>query len=84
MRALTVAAIVKAIRHAADIMGVQHVALGSDYDGATTEPWDTRGLGLITEGLMSAGFSVDDIRRIMGGNTLEFLRQQLPPTSSGR
>ena len=81
---LTVAAIVKAIRHAADIMGVQHVALGSDYDGATTEPWDTRGLGLITEGLMGAGFSADDIRRIMGGNTLEFLRQQLPPTSSGR
>lgn len=77
---LTVPAIVKAIRHAVDIMGVQHVALGSDYDGATTEPWDTSALALITEGLMTAGFSAEDIRRIMGGNTLEFMRQQLPPS----
>lgn len=76
---LTVDAIVKAMKHAADIMGVQHVALGSDFDGATTEPWDTRALGLITEGLLKAGFSVDDVRRIMGGNVLAFLEQQLPP-----
>jgi membrane dipeptidase len=84
---VTVAAIVKAIAHAVQVMGVEHVALGSDFDGATTEPWDTRGLGLITEGLLSAGFSPDAIRRVMGGNTLDFLRQQLPsstaPTATG-
>ena len=59
-------------------MGVQHGALGSDFDGATTEPWDTRGVTLITEGLLKEGFSTDDVRRIMGGNVLEFLSRQLP------
>ena len=75
---MTVPSIVKAIRHAVNIMGVTHVALGSDFDGATTEPWDTRALGLITEGLVKDGFSPDDVRRIMGGNVLEFLSRQLP------
>ena len=74
----TVPAIVRAIKHAAEIMGVSHVALGSDFDGATTEPWDTRALGLITEGLLQAGFTTDDVRRIMGGNAVDFLRAQLP------
>ncbi len=75
---LTVPAIVKAMRHAATIMGVQHVALGSDFDGATTTPWDTRAVGLITEGLLQSGFSPDEVRGIMGGNVLAFLTQQLP------
>lgn len=79
--AVTVDGIVKAIRHAVDVMGVQHVALGSDFDGATTEPWDTRALGLVTEGLLKASFSPDDIRAIMGGNALTFLQQQLPSAS---
>ena len=79
---MTVPSIVKAIRHAVTIMGVAHVALGSDFDGATTEPWDTRGLALITEGLLKDGFAPDDIRRIMGGNVLEFLSKQLPASGT--
>lgn len=39
----TLANIVKAIRHAVSVMGVQHVALGSDFDGAVRAPFDTRG-----------------------------------------
>ena len=76
---MTVPSIVRAMRHAATIMGVAHVALGSDFDGATTVPWDTGALGLLTEGLLQAGFTPDDVRRIMGGNVLAFLTQQLPP-----
>ncbi len=75
---MTVSSIVKAIRHAATVMGVQHVALGSDFDGATTEPWDTRALVLVTEGLLQSGFSPDDVRRIMGGNVLALLTMLLP------
>ena len=75
---MTVPAIVRAIRHAATVMGVEHVALGSDYDGATTEPWDTGALALLTEGLMAAGFSTGEIRGIMGGNVLAFLEAELP------
>lgn len=75
---LSVAAIVRAITHAASIMGVEHVALGSDFDGATQTPWDTSALSLITEGLMQSGLSNDDISRIMGGNVLAFLQRALP------
>ena len=75
---MTVPSIVRAIRHAVSVMGVQHVALGSDFDGATTVPWDTRALGLVTDGLLQNGFSPEDVRRIMGGNVLGFLGRQLP------
>ncbi|MEQ1689798.1 MAG: dipeptidase [Gemmatimonas sp.] len=75
---MTVPSIVKAIRHAVTVMGIEHVALGSDFDGATMEPWDTRALALVTEGLLQNEFSPDDVRRIMGGNVLAFLASQLP------
>jgi len=78
---MTVPSIVRAMEHAAAIMGANHVALGSDFDGATIEPWDTRALALITEGLLQAGFVPDDVRRMMGGNVRDFLLQQLPSSS---
>lgn len=73
------AAIARAIRHAADVMGVQHVALGSDFDGTTRVPFDAAGLPRLTEALLKVGFTPDDIRRIMGANVQEFLWRQLPP-----
>ena len=42
---LSIEAIVKAIVHAVDIMGPTHVALGSDFDGATHMPFDTHDIG---------------------------------------
>lgn len=75
---LSVADIVQAITHAVAVMGVNHVALGSDFDGATTTPWDTSALALITEGLMQSGMPAEDIARVMGGNVLAFLQQSLP------
>lgn len=80
----TIAKIVKAITHAARVMGVQHVALGSDFDGATRTPWDTRGVIVITGALLEAGMSDDDVSRIMGGNTLDFLLRTLPPAARAR
>jgi microsomal dipeptidase-like Zn-dependent dipeptidase len=62
-----------------DQVGVAHVALGSDFNGATRTPFDVTGLPQITEGLMAAGFSADDIRAIMGGNVQRLLLQSLPP-----
>jgi len=75
----TIENIVKAIMHAVQVMGVQHVALGSDFDGATKTPWDTRGVIVITDALLKAGMSADDVSRVMGGNTLAFLLRTLPP-----
>lgn len=75
-----VPAIVKAIRYAVDQVGVAHVGLGSDFDGATRMPFDATGLPQLTEGLMAAGFSAGDIRAIMGGNVQRLLLQTLPTT----
>lgn len=75
----TVANIVKAIRHAIMVAGVDHVALGSDFDGATRTPFDTRGVGAITDALLAAGVPSDDIAKVMGENTRRFLLQWLPP-----
>lgn len=72
------AAIARAIRYAVNIAGVEHVALGSDFDGGTTTPFDTTGLVKITEALLAQGFSHDEIRLIMGENTINLLLKTLP------
>jgi microsomal dipeptidase-like Zn-dependent dipeptidase len=71
-------AIGRAIRYTADLIGVEHVALGSDFDGAIPAPFDTTGLAQITEALLAAGFSEEQIRLIMGENVVRVLRQTLP------
>jgi microsomal dipeptidase-like Zn-dependent dipeptidase len=71
-------AIVKAMRYAADQVGVEHVALGSDFDGAVNAPFDTTGLAQLTQGLAKAGFSDQDIAAIMGGNVRRLLLENLP------
>jgi microsomal dipeptidase-like Zn-dependent dipeptidase len=71
-------AIVKAMRYVSDRVGVLHVALGSDFDGAVTEPFDTTGLVKITEAMMESGYSDQEIRMVMGENVVRFLRENLP------
>ncbi|WP_373062950.1 dipeptidase [Gemmatimonas sp.] len=78
----TVNSIVKAIVYAVKVAGAAHVALGSDFDGATRTPFDTRGMAAITDGLLKAGMEQDTIAAVMGGNTRDFLLQQLPSSSS--
>lgn len=74
----SVAAIVKAIRYAADKIGVEHVALGSDFNGTVHTPFDVTGLAQITEGLQGAGFDDTAIAAIMGGNVQRLLLASLP------
>lgn len=71
-------AIAKAIRHAANVGGVDHVGIGSDFDGSTTMPFDTTGLVQITDALLHEGFTDREIRLIMGENSLRVLREVLP------
>ena len=71
-------AIARAIRHAANIVGSSHVALGSDFDGAVRTPFDTSGEALITEALLNENFTEEEIARIMGGNVIKLLSDQLP------
>lgn len=74
----SVDAIVRTMQHIVTLVGVDHVALGSDFDGTVHTPFDTSGLALITQALMAAGFSEEDIAKIMGGNTMRVLRHNLP------
>lgn len=70
--------IAKAIRYTANVVGVEHVGLGSDFDGSVKVPFDTSGEALITEALLNEGFSEDEIAKIMGGNILRLLSENLP------
>lgn len=69
--------IAESIRHVADLVGVEHVALGSDFDGAIQPPFDVTGLPLLTEELLKQGCSEGEIRQIMGGNAIRFLEENL-------
>ena len=71
-------AIVKAMRYVSDRVGVEHVALGSDFDGAITAPFDTTGVVEITDAMLEAGYSEQAIRMIMGENAVRFLEANLP------
>ena len=71
-------AIANEIRYTIGVVGAEHVGLGSDFDGAVTEPFDSSGLALITEALLQAGVSEHDIRLVMGENVARVLSQVLP------
>jgi microsomal dipeptidase-like Zn-dependent dipeptidase len=73
-----VAAIVRAIRHATDVAGTDHVGLGSDFDGAVAQPIDASGMVQITAGLLDAGFGEAEVAAVMGGNALRLLGSSLP------
>jgi membrane dipeptidase len=70
--------IVRSIRYAVKRAGIEHVGLGSDYDGFVTVPFDTTGMALLVDALMKDGFTDEEIRLIMGGNVLRLLKQLLP------
>jgi len=71
----------RAMKHVRDLVGIQHVALGSDYDGATTVRFDTSQLVQVTQALLDEGFTPDDIRAVMGGNALRVIRAGLVPSA---
>jgi microsomal dipeptidase-like Zn-dependent dipeptidase len=69
--------VARAMRHAANLAGADHVSLGSDFDGDRM-PFDATGLVQITDALLGEGFSVGEIRKIMGDNVVRFLMNGLP------
>ena len=70
--------VAKSIKAAVDLVGVDHVALGSDYDGAIEAEFDVSELAALTDALLRQGLSGADIARIMGGNMMDFLARALP------
>ena len=72
-------ALIDNIDHIAKVAGIDHVGLGSDFDGVENQlpeginsPAD---LPKITAALMARGYSAEDCRKILGGNLLRVFRQ---------
>lgn len=71
--------IVRAMRYVRDLTGTtSSIALGSDFDGTVQTPFDTAGLALLTEALLTDGFSREEVRAIMGENALRVFLETLP------
>lgn len=73
-----VSATARSIRYVADLIGVDKVALGSDFDGAIGTHVDAAGLHLVAMALEKEGFDRVEIELIMGGNIRDFLLRNLP------
>lgn len=73
------AAVAASIKAAVDLVGADHVSLGSDYDGSVDAPFDAAHLSALTQALMDVGLDETSIAKVMGGNQIAFLREMLPP-----
>jgi membrane dipeptidase len=73
----TIHTLVDHIDHIVKVAGVDHVGIGSDYDGVSMLPEqleDVSTYPYITQALLDRGYSADDIRKINGGNLLRVMR----------
>jgi membrane dipeptidase len=83
---LTVDEWVGVVARAIDLVGEDHVSLGSDFDGGPPLPRgmrDVRDLPMITDAMLRRGYSEERIRKFLGGNLLRVFRQ-ITEKSNGR
>jgi membrane dipeptidase len=69
--------VVDHIEHITKVAGIDHVGLGSDFDGITKVPVqleDVSTYPLITQELLNRGYKPADIHKIMSGNILRVMR----------
>ena len=65
--------IARSVRYVEDLAGVEHVGIGSDFDGAVRIPLESSQMTEITEALFREGFDSQETGLIMGGNFLNLL-----------
>lgn len=73
----TVHTLVDHIDHIVQVAGIDHVGIGSDFDGVNMVPAqleDVSGFPFITQELLNRGYSESDVHKILGGNLLRALR----------
>ena len=71
-------AVARAMRHVRDLAGIEHVALGSDFDGAVTTAFDVSETAVLVDALFAEGFTPDEVRLALGENTLALFAKVLP------
>lgn len=72
--------VAEAINYGIKLIGVDHVSLGSDFDGTIEPGFDTSELEAITHELIELGLREIEIKKVMGLNMLTFLQNNLPNT----
>jgi len=83
---VTIADLVDHIDYVVNLVGVEHVGLGSDFDGATM-PNDLRNasyMPAITAELVRRGYSKADIELILGGNSLRYAKEVWEKSAAGK
>ncbi|HFB55144.1 MAG TPA: peptidase M19 [Hellea balneolensis] len=70
--------IAKMLIHGAETLGVEHIALGSDFDGAVKTNIDATELNAVTDALLRQGMSEADIAKVMGENQIAYFLKHLP------
>ena len=71
-------AVARAMRHVRDLAGIEHVALGSDFDGAVATAFDISETAVLVDALFAEGFTPDEVRLALGENTLALFAKLLP------
>jgi microsomal dipeptidase-like Zn-dependent dipeptidase len=75
------ASIARSITYAVNLVGADHVALGSDWDGGVGVPFDATGIVQLTDALLAAGHDGPTIRKVMGENVFRLFAETLPRAS---
>ncbi|MDQ0965580.1 membrane dipeptidase [Flavobacterium sp. W4I14] len=73
-----IALLVKHINHVVKLIGIDHIGLGADFDGAESFPLGMNSVAdypKITDELIKSGYSENDIKKILGGNVIRLIRE---------
>ncbi len=70
--------VTEAIVYAVKLLGPEHVALGSDFDGGVPMPFDASEMAALTSSLLDAGLDEKTVRMVMGENAIRFFSTYLP------
>ena len=74
----SISGIIKSIRYVSDLVGVDYVGLGSDFDGSVLVPFTSSNIQQLTQALVEADFDKQQISKIMGGNLQRIFIEHLP------
>ncbi|MDA7737888.1 dipeptidase [bacterium] len=70
--------VIEAIEYGVALVGEDHVALGSDFDGTVETSFDSSEMAVLTQTMLDRNMPESAIRKVMGGNMVRFLSENLP------